>query len=269
MAIRKDLLKNKGRLWIFDELAAVKAWREVGVVDSCKFSMPTNPGEAKTPSGVTIMNWIDPDAELTCDWYHPGDQSLIELMFRGALTLTSPSGSADITESVIVSFKAAGDAFPLPGFDGDKTVVTVSAVVLASNTSTTYTVTTDYTIAVDAVTGVTHIVQVSAAGIPLNTDIKVTYTYRPLAGKMLQPIDNGELIYRNVILDIFTTPSHATKYIRYYMPRSTIMSDMVHQHIEMGAANSSPNVMPLTFKYAKPDTNTYDPKWYTLNTYNV
>jgi hypothetical protein len=269
MSIRKDLLRNKGRLWVFDELAANKVWREVGIVDSCKFSMMSNPGDAKTPSGVTIMNWIDPDAEITCDWYHPGDLSIIECLFRGALSLTSSAGSTDITESVLVEFNNASDAFPLPGADGDKTVVTVSAVVLASATSTTYTVTTDYTIAVDPVTGVTHIVQVSGGSIPLKTPILVTYTWRPLAGKIIKPVDNGEQIFRTIILDVFTNPSDATKYIRYVLPRCTVTSDLVQQHIEFGKDNSSPNIMPLAFKYAKPDTNTNDAKWYILNTHNV
>lgn len=215
------------------------------------------------------MSWVDPDAELSCDWYHPGDPTLIELMFRGAVSLTTATGSADITESVLVEFNNASDAFPLPGFDGDKTVVTVSAVVLASNTATSYTVTTDYTIAVDPVTGVTHIVQVSGGSIPLKTPILVTYAYRPLAGKILKPIDNGEQIYRNFILDVFTNPSDATKYIRHFMPRSTVTSDLIQQHVEFGKDNSSPNIMPITIRYAKPDTNTNDAKWYILNTHNV
>lgn len=269
MSNRKDLLKNKGRLWVFDELAAVKAWREVGVVDNCRFSMPTNPIEVKTPSGITIYSSIDPDAEIACDWYHPGDLGLIELMFRGAVNIAAPTGSTDITETVLVSFKNAGDAFPLPGFDGDKSAVTVSAVVLDSAPSTSYTVTTDYTLSADATTGVTSIVQVSNGGIALNTAIRVTYTYRPLASKILSPVDNGELVYRNVLLDVFTNPNDATKYKRYYLPRCTIQSDLVHQNIEFGTDNTSPNIMPLVFKYAKPDTNTNDAKWKIHDTHNV
>lgn len=222
MSNRKDLLKNKARMWIYDELAAVKAWREVGFIDSAEFSMITNQGDIKSPSGTNIYSFSDPDAEVGADWYHPGDYSKIELMFRGIVSLQTTNGSTDITETVLVEFQNAGDAYPLPGYDGDKSAVTISAVVLDSAPSTAYTVTTDYTVSADATTGMSQIVQVSGGSIPLATPIRVTYTYRPLAARIVKPVDNGVLIPRHVLLRI-----HAS-YRRYEVPPPVLAT--LHDH---------------------------------------
>ena len=266
MTNRTDLLRNKGRIYVFDERAAVKDWVELTLVDTVNWSSPTNPIEVKSPSGITVYESIDPDAQISFDWYHPGNYSAIELLFRGALELDSYDGETAQEETVVVRFGALGDAASLPGFDGDKTVVTVSAVVLDATPATTYTVTTDYTLAVDATTGMSHLVQVSGGSIPLNTDIRVTYTYTPLASNVLRPIENGQLDPRFVIIDTPTDPNDATKYRRYYLPRATITSDLMHSHLEFGKENANPNIMPVTLKYQKPDTATNQSKWYWIDT---
>lgn len=266
---RKDLLRTIGRLYVFDEAAAVKDWVELSVVDNVKFTSASNPIEVKTPSGITIYKSIDPDAEISFDWFHPGNLSAIERLFRGVVSLDSYDGSTAQSETVIVSFRAAGDAFPLPGFNGAKTAVTVSAVVLDSNTSTAYVATDDYTVSVDSDTGMSFLVHVSGGDIPLDTDIRVTYSYTPLASNILRPVENGELIERNIMIDCPVDPNDATKYRRYYLPRATVTSDLMHSMLEMGKDNTNPNILPVTLRYAKPETSSNEPKWYWIDTENV
>jgi hypothetical protein len=269
MAVRKDLLRNKGRIYVFDEAAAVKDWIELTVVDNVKISHPSNPIDVKTPSGISIYKSNDIDAEISFDWYHPGDLSKIELLFRGGISNTAYTGSGSQAETVIVNFRQASEAFPLPGFNGDKSVVTVSAVVLDSNPSTTYALTTDYTKSVDADTGMSFITQVSGGSIPLNTDIRVTYSYTPLKSNVIRPIENGQLVDRFVIIDCPTDPNDSTKYRRYFLPRSTVVSDLMHQMLEFGENNSTPNIMPVSLKYAKPETGKNFAQWYWIDTANA
>ncbi len=269
MANRKDILKNKGRISIFDERAAVKKWVEIGVVDSVKVNHAVNNTEVKTPSGITVFKTADPDAQLSFDLYHPGDLSVMELLFRGITTLTPYDGStAQSNEKCIVSFAAAGDAYPLPGFNGAKTVLSTVSVKSKDGT-TTYTVSTDYTLAVDTVTGITHVVQVSGGAIPLDTEVLVTYTYTPLKSKVLKPSFDGNLIDRHIIIDSFPVATDTTKYRRYYLPRATVESDLMHSLLEFGKDNSSPNILPVTMSLAKPDVLSNDPLWYWMDTYNA
>lgn len=270
MPVNKNpaLLKNKGRMWIFDEASTVKAWKELTVVDNVKISNPPNPVEIKTPSGITIFQTLDLDAQVSCDWYHPGDLTKMELLFRGVATLSSYTGSTTQTESVNVVFRNASEAFPLPGFNGDKTAITINNVKSADG-ATTYTVTTDYTKTVDANTGVTHIVQVSGGSIPLNTDIVVNYTFTPLKSTILKPDYDGAVVFRHVIIDSFTDQNDLAKYRRFFLPNCTIQTEMGQSLLEIGEDNRSPNILPITLKYAKPDAGSKDPKWYYIDTANV
>jgi hypothetical protein len=264
---RKDLLRNKARMWIFDEAATVKDWFEMTLMDNIKVMNPTNPVEIKSPSGQTVFKTLDLDCVISGDWYHPGNLTAIERMYRGVVDLTTHSGSA-VTEAVAVAFRQNNEAFPLPGFDGDKSVVTINNVK-TEDLATTYTVTTDYTVAVDATTGISHLVHVSTGSIPLNTKVIVNYDYTPLAGKILKPNYDNSLVFRHIMLDVFPNPSDLTKYRRYYMPNCTIETEIGHSLLEIGADNTSPNILPVTFKYAKPDYLSSDPKWYYIDTYNV
>ncbi len=266
---RKDLLRTKGRIWVFDEASTQKKWRELTVVDNVRFQASANPTEIRTPSGITIYQTIDLDPTISFDWYHPGNNDLIELLFRGAVSSTTYDGSTAQAKTITVSFRQASEAVPLVGFDGDLTVVTVSAVVLDSAPSTTYTVTTDYTLAVDTTTGVSMITQVSGGSIPLNTDIRVTYSFTPLASKVLQPVDNGNLVMRTVMIDSPLPSASQTAYRRYILPRCTITSDLMHSMLELGQDNTSPNILPMTLKYSRPDTDSKDQRWIWYDTVNV
>ena len=266
---RADLLKNKGQMWIFDELAAVKKWIPFTVVDNVKITNAPNPVEIKTPSGITIFKTLDLDAEISCDWYHPGDIRRMELLTRGVTSRTSYDGStAQAAEKVEIFFKNNNDAFPLPGFDGDKTTVTVNSVKDITET-TTYTGSgTDYSIAVDANTGITHITHVSTGAIPLNTPVIVNYDYTPLKSQILKPNYDGTLIFRNVIIDSYTDQSDLTKYRRFFLPNCTIETELGMSLVEIGQDNTSPTILPIRFKYAKPDVNSKAAKWYYIDTVN-
>jgi hypothetical protein len=265
---RPDLLKDKGRMWVFDEKAAVKDWIELTLVDNVKANNPTNPTEIKSPSGITVWKSLDLDFVLACDWYHPGDLAKLELLYRGVVDLDGYDGATVQSEAVAVSFAAAGDAFPLPGFNGAKTAVTITHVKSVDGV-TTYTVTDDYTVAVDSVTGLSMLVHVSGGDIPLNTDVIVTYGYTPSAGQVLKPNYSGAVVFRHVVVDAYPDPDDLTKMRRYYMPNCTIESEMGHSLLEIGQDNTSPNVLPITFKHAKPDAGSKAPKWYYADFYNV
>jgi len=266
---RKDLLKTKGRMYVFDEASTVKDWIELTVVDNVKFMNPTNPVEIKSPSGVTIFKTLDLDATLSCDWYHPGDLYRMELLTRGLTTVTSYNGSSAQTEKVIANFKANNEAFPLPGFDGDLTVVTINSVKDITET-TTYTGSgTDYSVSVDANTGMSFVTHVSTGAIPLNTDVVVNYDFTPRASKVLKPNYEGSAVFRHIMIVTQPDPSDATKYRRYYLPNCTIETELGHSLLEIGQDNGSANIMPITFKHAKPDAGSYAPKWYYIDTINV
>src|SRR4051812_44367774 len=101
---RKDLLRNKGRFYIFDEASTVKAWIEFTVVDNIRVSRPPNPVEIKTPSGMLNYKTLDLDCMISLDWYHPGNLQAIERLYRGVVDLTTYTGSAQ-TEQVAVVFR--------------------------------------------------------------------------------------------------------------------------------------------------------------------
>lgn len=265
--LRKDLLKSKGRMWVFDEKSTVKDWIELTVVDNIKVMNPTNPVEIKTPSGMVIFKTLDLDAMISLDWYHPGDLAKMELLYRGVVDITTYTGGVQ-NEKVIISFRQVSEAFPLPGFNGAKTAVTVNSVKNEDET-TTYTLTTDYTVAVDSTTGITHIVQVSGGAIPLNAKLVVNYDYTPLAGKILKPNYDNALVFRHIVLDSYPNPADLTKYRRYYLPNCTIETELGHSLLEVGSDNTTPNILPITLKYAKPDYLSNDPKWYYQDTFNV
>jgi len=264
------LLKDKGKLYLFDETSAQKKFVEIALVDNINVTHPANAFEIKSPSGVSVLKGVDMGMSISFDLYHPRDLLALEKMYRGAVTATAYDGStAEASEEVQFAFGAASEAFPIPGFDGDRTAVTVNSVKLASNTATTYTATTDYTLAADALTGMTVITHVSGGSIPVGADIIVNYDYTPLESTILRPNDNGTLLDRFLMVESRPDCSDATKYTRYYMPRSTISSDLVHQLLEVGANNQSPNILPVTFEYKMPDSCSKEAKWYWIDTVNV
>lgn len=266
---RKDLLRNKGRVYVFNELSTVKDWQELTVVDNIRISHPANPVEIKTPSGISIYKSVDLDGMVSFDWYHPGNLSKIELLFRGAITKSSYDGvTAESNTTCLINFRAVSEAFPLPFFDGDKSAVTVDWVK-SEDEATTYTLTTDYTVAVDADTGITHIVQVSGGAIPLNTNVKVQYDYTPLASTIIKPDYTGVMMPRHVMIDVFTNASDLTKYRRYYFPNVTPTSELMHTALEIGKDNTTPNIMPVSLEYAKQDGVSAYPTWYWIDTANV
>lgn len=270
MVVNKNpaLLRNKGRMFVFDEAASVKAWKEVTLVDNVQIANAPNYVEIKSPSGITILETLDLDAEISCDWYHPGDLKKMELLARGVTSLTGYDGSTTQTESVAVNFRNINEAFPLPGFNGSKLVVTINSVKSADG-ATTYTVTTDYTVSVDANTGISHLVHVSTGAIPLNTDVIVNYTYTPLKSNVLKPDYNGVIVLRHVILDAFVDQTDLTKYRRFYLPNCSLETELGQSLLHIGKDNTKPNIMPIKMKYAKPDPGSNDPKWYYIDTYNV
>ena len=269
MSTDKGLLKDKGRIWVLDESAAVKAFKEVAVVDNVTVSHPSNPVEVKTPSGITLLKTMDMGAQIAFDFYHPGDAKDIERLFRGPVVRTANDGSTTVAgEEVVLNFRNASEALPLPGYNGDKTAVTVNSVKLVSDLTTTYSVTTDYTLTADPETGITLLVQVSGGGIPVGEDIIVNYDYDPLEAQILKPDDNTDLVDRFIVIDSFPDCNDLTKYRRYFLPRMTITSDLVHSMIEMGADNQNPNLMNVTLTYNKPSTCSDEHKWYWIDTYN-
>lgn len=269
MPNKKALLKNKGRLWVLDELAATKAFVEIALIDSVDVKHPVNTTEIKTPSGITVMKTTEPGASISFDLYHPGDLSVIERLFRGIVEKTTYTGSAAQVETVIINFRNVGDCAVLPGYNGAKTAATITSIK-SLDLATTYTVSTDYTVTADALTGMTLITHVSPAStIPLNTDVVVTYSYTPLKSTVLKPNYDGNIIERFLVVDSYPDKSDATKYRRYFLPKATVMSDMVHSLLEVGKENSKPNILPVTLELATPDIGMNEPVWYWIDTYNV
>lgn len=267
MSTRKDLLKTKGRIKIFDEVA--KSFTELTVVDNINVETPPNPIEIKSPSGVTILTSMDMDLQASFDWFHPGNADAIEKLFRGAIDKVTNDGSTTVTEDVEVKFNTSGDAVLLPGFNGDKTVVTVNTVKLKSNLATTYTVTDDYTVTVDADTGFSYLTHVGGGVIPVGVEIVVNYDYDPLESNTIKPNGNGVLEDRFIIIDEFPDCNDLTKYRRWYLPHMTANSAIVHSMLKIGEDNQSPNIMPVTMMYKKPEACSDRDTWYMIDTYNV
>src|SRR3954451_5248132 len=97
MTNRDDLLKFKGRLWVLDEKAAVKKFVEVTVIDSVKTMFPLNRTEIKTPSGITVYQTAEPGAKIEFDLYHPGNNTVMDLLFRGPVNKTTYDGTTAVT----------------------------------------------------------------------------------------------------------------------------------------------------------------------------
>ena len=53
---RKDLLKNKGRMFVFDEAAAVKAWKELTLVDNVKGTVISSVS-VDVSTGITMSRY--------------------------------------------------------------------------------------------------------------------------------------------------------------------------------------------------------------------
>ena len=254
------LLKNKGRLWVFDERAAVKAWTEIALVDNVRITHPANPVEVKSPSGITVYRTLDLDSMLEFDLYHPGDNSVLELLYRGVIDLTEYDGATAQNEVVSIKFRNASEAYPLPGFDGDKGAVTVNSVK-SSDLATTYSLTTDYTVAVDSVTGISMIVQVSGGSIPVGEEVIVDYDFTPLESKVLRPNFGADLVDRHLLVTTFVDCDDLTKYRTYYLPRATATSDLQHSLLETGEDNTNVAILPVKMELAKPDACGKEAKW--------
>lgn len=268
MSDRKDLLKNKGRIKVLDELAATKAFVEIGVVDNVQISHPANPVEIKTPSGITIYKSVDLDTQLSFDLYHPGDLKVIERLFRGAVTRTEHDGSTAVAGAKQrVIFRNAGDVAALVGFDGDGTAVTVNSIKDVTET-TTYTVTTDYTVNYDSESGLTLITHVGAGSLPLDTEVLVNYDYTPAKSQELAPNTDGTLIDRFMVIESYPDCSDTSLYRKFILPRMTVESDLVVQLLEIGEDNTNPNILSVTMSYKKPDVCQNLAEWKWFDSYN-
>lgn len=260
MSNRNDLLRFKGRLYVLDETSAVKKLKEVTVIDSVKIMHPINRTEIKTPSGQTIFTTSEPEASFEFDLFHPGDNSILDLLFRGAFNTTKYDGTTAVTgQKEAISFRSLGDCAVLSGFNGAKTAATITNIKSLDG-ATTYTVTTDYLVTADATTGMTIITHVSGGGIPLNTDVVVTYTYTPPKSLQLNPSYTGNLIDRFIVIDS-VDPSDSTKYRRYFLPKATASSNLEHSLLEVGKDNANPNILKVTMQLAQPDPYSYEPHW--------
>ncbi|PQO47372.1 hypothetical protein [Blastopirellula marina] len=248
----------------------MKDFTLISVVDNVRITGAINPVEIKTPSGQTIYKGADMGMAIELDLYHPGNLAALELLYRGLVTNVAYDGETTVAgEDVTISFFSSGGAFPLPGYNGDKTAVTVNSVKLASNTATTYTATTDYTVAVDADTGISYLVHVGGGSIPVGTEIVVNYDYDPGEGSIMRPVNNGVQRDRFVVIDCVTDCSDATKYRRYYLPHAFVVSDLLHQLLEYGQDNTSPNILPIRFEYAMPDACSTRSAWYWEDRVNI
>ncbi|QDT46164.1 hypothetical protein Pan258_01810 [Symmachiella dynata] len=271
MSENKALLKDRGRLWILDESASVKAFKEIAVVDNVQVSHPGNPVDVKTPSGITVFKSNDMGAQISLDLYHPGDAKSIERLFRGPVTRVEHDGATAVAgEEVVLNFRNANEALPIPGFNGAKTAATINSVksLDGSVTYTLFTVSGDYKVLADTETGLTLIEHVGAGIIPLDTDVVVNYDYTPLKSQQIKPDDDAELVDRFLVIDSYPDCDDTTKYRRYFLPRMTVTSDLLHSLLEMGQDNQSPNIMPVTMTYNKPSSCSDEPRWYWIDTYN-
>lgn len=255
---RDDFIRHKGKVRVFDDIEG--EFVDVSFVDSVKPTAPVNAFEIKSPSGSTIYRGSEMGMSLECDLYHPGKNELLELLYRGIVTNTNYDGeTAETDAEVAIAFFQAGGYFPLPGYtplddEGDPVPVTVSTVALASNPSETFTETTDYTVETDTLTGMSFLAHVTNGSIPVNTELIVTYSYTPGAGSILRPVQNGTQRDRFVVVDSLVDCDDLTKYRRYYLPHCFVVSEIIHQLLEVGPNNQTPNILPVRFEYAIPET---------------
>lgn len=260
MTNRKDLIRHLGRIWVLDEKAAAKKFLEVTVVDNIKVSYPVNRTSVKTTSGIEVFTSAEPEAMISFDLYHPGDAKTLDLIFRGPINYSQYDGSTAVTgEKANVSFGALGDCAVLPYYNGAKTAVTVTDIKSADG-ATTYTVTTDYTVAADAATGMTLITHVSGGAIPLNKDVVVTFSHTPPASRVIRPNFSGNIVDRFLVVDAID-PADSTKYRRHILPRATAESSIDLSLLESSSENANVGVLSVSMKLAKPDSYGYDPKW--------
>ena len=231
---------------------------------------PHNPVEIKTPSGITIYKTHDLGRAPQFDWYHPGEQhedGSSSSAARQELTTYTGSGPQG-SRTWHISFRQTGEAFPLPGFNGAKTVVTITSVKRADG-STTYTVTTDYPsrstrspASTTSPRGRRH--DPGQHGRRRST----TPTPRSRA-TVLKPDYQQNLVDRYLVIDA-VDPGDAIKYRRYFLPKATATMAALEQILlEMGKDNTSPNIMKVTFDLSKPDAYSTDPVWYWIDTINV
>lgn len=269
MANDNALLTTKGRLYVFDEGSTQKKFVELSLVDNINVTFPANAVEINSPSGVQVLKTVDFGAQISFDFYHPGDLVSLERLFRGGVSNTNYDGvTAQAGEDVEITFANASEAMPLPGFNGAGTAVTVNSVTLKSDGVTTYAATTDYTLSVDTATGVTVITHVPTGGIAADATVIVNYDYTPLASNILKP-DGSQLVERDMMVQVFEDCNDATKYRKIYLPRMTASSDLVMQLLRVSDENQNPNLLSVTMDYARPDSCTDAAAWYIIDSHNV
>lgn len=269
---KKALLKEKGFLYVLDESADQAKWVEVCAVDNFKEDIESTPIELKTASGDTIYRSLILDPKMSFDLYHPGDLTLLEQLFRGVVSLEENDGATEVGgEQVAVSFRAVSEAAVLPNYNGDGSAVTVTSVVLASDVTTTYTVTDDYTLVADPLTGMTLIVHVPTGDIPLDAEVIVTYSYTPLASRILRPVEDGDTVPRFFMVVTYPDLTDTTKYRRYFLPHSIITSPISHAILGAGTKDGmkTPNIMPVTVEYEHPELISQKARWYWIDTHNA
>lgn len=247
----QGLILNSATLYVLDETTG--SFQKISRVDDVTFNYAANSAAITTASGFTLARVSDPRATISGIFYNPGKLESIELMARGLVDVDTYDGSTTVTgEIVTLKFDSANQYVALPGYNGDKTAVTVTSVKLKSNQLTVYTVTDDYTVSADP-TGVTLIKHVSGGDIPLGTEVVVNYSYEPLAGNILKASSSGILETRTVMLHMQPDCDDATKYIRVICPAMYLTSDITMNFLDRGADNSEPGIMNFTYEQEKPE----------------
>ena len=243
-----DLIVNNATMYVLDELNGKNVVSQISVVEDVSFNVALNKTDVTTTSGTVLTSITDPLASVTGVLYSPGNMANLELLFRGAVSNSTYDGvTTEAGFETTIKFGAAGDSVVLPGFNGDKTAVTINSVVLTSNNATTYTVTTDYTVAADP-TGVTLITQVAGGSIPLDTEVTVNYDFTPLQGSVLQSSSTGVLKSRTVILRETPDCDDDTKYRMIIIPGVVATTDLNLSFLDVTTDNASPNVLNFTLE---------------------
>ena len=266
MPENQNAIIKRGILYAHDEVA--KTIVKIAYVEDLTFTNAQNQVDVVATSGYVLQSFVDPRASITGTLYTPGDNKLLELMFRGSVTNVKVNGSTAIAGNVaVIKFPASATSVVLPLFNGAKTAVTVTHIKNTANPSTTYTLTTDYTVTVDSATGLTMINHVGAGTIPVDTEVTVTYDATPLASNVLQPVVGGVLRPRTFI--IHEEGADATKYRRLVLPDAVATTDIELPFLNISSDNASPNVLNFTFTQQKRDIGTKNINWALIDTINA
>lgn len=265
----KGLLVKNATLYVLDELNNVNAFQKLSVVEDIVFNYNVNRVDVKTTVGTTLMTVADPRAVVNGILYNPGNNRMLELLFRGGVTRQTYNGSTpQANEALTIKFSAAGDAVALPGFNGNGTAVTVASVALKSNPATTYSSTTDYQVVLDPLTKLTLIKHRTTGVMALETEFVVTYTYTPLASDILRK-GSGVLKPRTFVIHEEPVFGDPTKYRRIIIPNAVATTDMSLGFLEVNSENASPNSMNISFEQQKQISTDNYPEVTIIDTFNV